>query len=446
MSQPQTQQRRRARAGNDALVRRRAWGPALGFLLPAVVLLGVWLVYPLMSTLFRSFFDASGQEFVALENYETLLTRDSVVTAIRNNAIWVGVVPVSITALGLVFAVLTERVRWASAFKLAVFMPMAISLFAAGVIWRIMDAQDPEQGAVNATIEVARDAVTPDGILSTAQPTNEDIAGTPEKGFEATREVSAGQVVGIGLTGIMESEIPADATQAELAESRLGEIAGTVWRDFSPGGGQPGRIEAGELGLPGASVELLDGEGSVVDTVVANAAGVFRFSDVGPGGNYRVRVAPATFAVPYEGVPWLGPKLIVPSMMVAYIWVWAGFAMVLIAAGLAAISREVQEAARIDGANEWQVFRYVTAPMLRPVLAVVVVTLAINVLKVFDIVLSIAPGSSQDDATVIALEMWRVSFGGENDFGLGSAIGILLFVLVLPVLLLNIRRFRREQS
>ncbi len=69
-----------------------------------------------------------------------------------------------------------------------------------------------------------------------------------------------------------------------------------------------------------------------------------------------------------------------------------------------------------------------------------------NVLKVFDIVLSLAPGSVQDDATVIAVSMWRTSFGGTNDFGLGSAVAVFLFLLVVPVILLNIKRFRAEQG
>ena len=130
-------------------------------------------------------------------------------------------------------------------------------------------------------------------------------------------------------------------------------------------------------------------------------------------------------------------------MFIAYIWIWAGFAMVILAAGLAAIPRDLLEAARIDGANEWQVFRRVTAPLLTPVLVVVFITMIINVLKAFDIVLSLAPGSVQDEANVIALAMWRTSFGVRN-FGLGSAIAVFLFVLVIPVLALNIRRFRRE--
>ena len=94
--------------------------------------------------------------------------------------------------------------------------------------------------------------------------------------------------------------------------------------------------------------------------------------------------------------------------------------MVVIAAGLAAILRDVLEAARTDGASEWQVFRRVTVPLLAPVLTVVFITMLINVLKVFDIVLSVAPGSVQDDATVIALEMWRESFTAASNYGSGD--------------------------
>ena len=85
--------------------------------------------------------------------------------------------------------------------------------------------------------------------------------------------------------------------------------------------------------------------------------------------------------------------------MIAYIWVWAGFAMVVIAAGLAAIPRDVLEAARTDGASEWQVFRRVTAPLLAPVLSVVFITMLINVLKVFDIVIRSRPARCRTTRT-----------------------------------------------
>ena len=130
--------------------------------------------------------------------------------------------------------------------------------------------------------------------------------------------------------------------------------------------------------------------------------------------------------------------------MFAYIWIWAGFAMVVIAAGLAAIPRDALEAARTDGATEWQVFRRVTVPLLAPVLSVVFITMLINVLKVFDIVhrarAGLGPGRRERDrARHVAHLVRRLS-----DFGFGSAIAVFLFVLVIPILALNIRRFRRE--
>lgn len=141
---------------------------------------------------------------------------------------------------------------------------------------------------------------------------------------------------------------------------------------------------------------------------------------------------------------WLGPNLVTPAIIGSYLWMWAGFAMVLIGAGLASMPRELLEAARVDGANEWQVFRRITVPLLAPVLAVVMVTLMINVLKIFDLVLIIAPGSSQDDANVLALQLYRSSFGTDANVGVGSAIAVFLLLLVIPVMLFNIRRMQKE--
>src|SRR5205823_11690196 len=174
------------------------------------------------------------------------------------------------------------------------------------------------------------------------------------------------------------------------------------------------------------------------------ADGTFRFEGL-KAGEYHVGIASSSFAKPFGGISWLGSKLITPSIMIAYVWVWAGFAMVVIAAGLAAIPRDTLEAARTDGASEWQVFRRVTVPLLAPEMGVVFITMIIYVLKVFDIVLAIAPPAVQNDANVIALEMWRTAFGA-RDQGLGSAVAVFLFALVLPVMVLNLRRFRGERG
>ena len=161
----------------------RRYAVVLGFLLPAVFFLAVWIVYPAVYTVIRSLFDRSGNHFIWIDNYKTLFSTGVIRTAIKNNAIWVAVVPALVTSIGLVFAVLTERVSWAVAFKTAVFMPMAISLFAAGVIWRIMDAQDPNLGAVNAGLRVVHDAFVTPGPLSDASPSTAGVAGTPKSGL-----------------------------------------------------------------------------------------------------------------------------------------------------------------------------------------------------------------------------------------------------------------------
>jgi alpha-glucoside transport system permease protein len=423
--------------------RLRRYAVAAAFLAPALVLLGVWVVYPAVYTIVRSFYGQSGfGDFVGIDNYKAMFSTGAITTAIKNNAIWVGVVPATITAIGLVFAVLTEKISWSLAFKTAVFMPMAISLFAAGVIWRIMDRQEPGIGAVNAVIGSIHDSFTPPGPLSDALPSGPAEIGSPQSGIVLKTPLHPGGVALLGLTGIPPEQVPAGAHQAVQPKSASGAISGVVWRDFKPGGGVPGKVEQGELGLPNVTVVLRDAAGKKVGSALTADDGGFTFKDLKPG-TYTTGVGSATFRKPFGGVSWLGSKLITPSIIIAYIWVWAGFAMVVIAAGLAAIPRDTLEAARTDGASEWQVFRRVTVPLLAPVLSVVFITMVINVLKVFDIVLSVAPESSQASANVIALAMWRVAFP-QNDFGLGSAIAVFLFALVIPVLLLNVRRFRRE--
>ena len=233
----------------------RKYALAAGFLAPAVFFLGLWIVYPTIRTIIRSFFDRSGDSWVWFDNYAEIFSSDVLLTAVKNNAIWVGVVPALVTSIGLIFAVLTERVGWAVAFKTAVFMPMAISAFAAGITWRIVYLQDPDQGALNAGIAAVRDAVDPPGVLSEAAPSTESLEGTPQGGLTLAEPVEPGSVVALGLTRISNDEVPEDSEQAVQPEALSGGIAGVVWRDFKPGGGTPGEVESEEAGLPGVTVE-----------------------------------------------------------------------------------------------------------------------------------------------------------------------------------------------
>ncbi|WP_330239008.1 carbohydrate ABC transporter permease [Streptomyces sp. NBC_00525] len=414
------------------------------FLLPALVLLGALVVYPIVYSVYRSFFDQAGTGFAGLDNYRTLFTDDTIRTAVRNNAIWVVFAPTISTALGLIFAVLTERIRWGTAFKLVVFMPMAISMLAAGIIFRLVYDAAPERGVANAVWVGVHDTFAESSGFPKAHPLPvHPLKAAGGGAFVTKTTVHAGQPVKLPLVGVLPAKMPGDAKPAQAPEAAGdGAITGTAWLDFTKGGGgRPNVIDAKELGLKGLKVEAVK-NGEVVATARAGADGTFTLPAAADGAELRL---PAdNFREPYNGVNWLGPTLVTPGIIGSYVWMWAGFAMVLIAAGLAGLPRELLEAARVDGANEWQVFRRITVPMLAPVLAVVLVTLMINVLKIFDLVFIIAPGSSQDDANVLAFQLYRSSFGTDADLGVGSAIAVLLLLLVIPVMLFNIRRIRKE--
>ncbi|MDS1268967.1 ABC transporter permease subunit [Lipingzhangella sp. LS1_29] len=422
--------------------------PWLGavFLLPALVFLGAFMLYPIGYSAWRSLFDASGDTFVGLDNYVTIFTNPDTFIALRNNVIWVVVAPIVVTAVGLVFAVLTERIRWATAFKIVVFMPMAISFLASGVIFRLVYEQDPDRGLANAVLTTVSDTVSAPSPYPGASPRDDAGLHPAEGGYTLDAEVAPGQdPVLLPLVGLPPDDLPSEAEPATVPEPQESAITGTVWLDFTPGAeGTQGVIDPDERGMPQMRVEVLDGD-AVAAEAVTGPDGTFVVPEL-TADTYTVRLAADNFTEPYRGVNWLGPTLVTPAIIGAYVWVWAGFAMVLISAGLAAIPREALEAARVDGATEWQVFRRVTVPLLSPVLLVVFVTLMIYVLKIFDLVFVIAPGDVQRDANVLALEMWRVSFGGPNDQGLGSALAIFLLVLVIPAMIFQVRRFRQERA
>jgi alpha-glucoside transport system permease protein len=418
--------------------RIRSLGLPLSFIAPALVLLTVWMIYPAIRTVIRSFWDDRGNKFVWFQNYDRMFSDQVIHTAIKNNVIWIAFAPLTVTLLGLVFAVLTERIGWASFFKIVLFMPLAISLFAVGVIWRIMYLQEPDKGALNAGLNSIHDVFKTPGVLPRAQPSSSAVSSK----FVYTKTLGPGGSALLGLTGISPQDVPAGAEQAKQPQSEQGAITGVVWRDFSPGGGKPGVVEQGELGIPGVTVALLQ-NGKSTETAKTDAAGAFTFDSVSGSGN-QVQIAPATFAQPWNGVQWLGPSLITPAMIIAFLWTAVGFAMVIIGAGLSAIPRDVLEAARTDGASELQVFRRVTVPLLMPVLTVVFVTQMIGVLKIFDIIYAIAPGSVQNDATTLAFEMWKRSFLGANAFGFGAAVASFLMVLFLPFLIYQVRSQRRN--
>ena len=285
------------------------------FLAPALVVLGVWVVYPAVYTIVRSFFGPSGYlgHWVGIDNYKTLFTTRRDPTAIKNNAIWVAVVPAFVTAIGLIFAVLTERMRWSVAFKTAVFMPMAISAFATRGDLADHVSAGPVRGA--RSTRWGRRSTTPSTrrARSRARARRRLFCRRRARGVRAEDAAATGRVARLGLTAIPPTDVPASAKQAALPASKPGAITGVVWRGFKPGGGTPGKVEQGELGLPG-----------VIGGPASRHEGTH--GPVGleqPGRDVHVlegarRVVPGaigaqTFARPWAGIAWLGPSLITPA-------------------------------------------------------------------------------------------------------------------------------------
>jgi alpha-glucoside transport system permease protein len=441
-------------AGKPAKIERppgggRSW-VALAFLLPALLALGALVIYPTIDTIAQSFQADNTRAFIGLDNYQAIVEDARIRTAIVNTAIWVVIAPMLITGLGLVIAVLTERVTYSGAIKTVLFMPMAISALAVGVIWRSVYDPRPEIGLANSVIGVAAEAIKEPGKYPGAQPPPQSqVEEGPEGSIVTRNEVGPGETALLGVVGILE---PPEAGEAQEPQD-VGEndIAVLAWRDFSPQGGKPGQVDPQELGLPEAQIALLDQDGNEVATATADQNGVATFSDVGEGP-FKAALTRDNFRTGFEGVEWLGakemtplgyPHLVTLSLIFAFMWMQLGFAIVVIGSGLSALPRDLLEAARVDGATEGQVFRHITFPLLRPVLVVVFVTLTINVLKIFDIVYVLAPQAVQDEANVIALEMWKSSFAARQ-YGVGAAVAVLLFVLVIPIMFFNLRRFRRE--
>lgn len=285
--------------------RRDRW-IALGFLAPAILLLTIGLIVPLLRTIIFSFMNGNATEFVGLDNYRWMFVQPENQRVLINTLLWVLLVPSVATAVGLIYAVLIDRARFEALAKSLIFMPMAISFVGAGIIWKFVYAYRSEQ---------------------------------------------QGEQIGL-----------------------LNQILVML-------GGKPHNW-------------LLDD----------------RFNTL--------------------------------FLIAVMIWIQAGFAMVILSAAIKAIPADIVEAAKIDGVTAWQMFWRVTVPSIRPALLVVMVTISIATLKVFDIVRTMTGGNFK--TSVIANEMFSQAFVA-LDSGTGSALAVFLFVLVTPIVFYQIQQMRRRR-
>jgi alpha-glucoside transport system permease protein len=288
---------------------RRVLRPWL-WLAPALGFLGFFLIYPTVLTIIRSLQgkDPLHPKFVGLANYQWFFTNSDALGALLNNVLWLVFFTGFTVGMGLLVAVLVDRVRFEAWAKSIIFLPLAISMVAAGVIWKFMYDYKPAGIAQTGTLNA--------------------LIGS----------------VGLGPVGWLES--------------------------------------------PG-----------------------FRLS---------------TFA-----------------LIAIMVWMWTGFGMVIISAALKGIDAELLEAARMDGASEWEVFRKITLPLLGPTLTVVSTTMIITSLKTFDIVYTLTNGNYSTDVVANLMIKEMFTFG---DFGRASAVAVILLLAILPIMGFNVRKFRSQES
>ena len=173
---------------------------------------------------------------------------------------------------------------------------------------------------------------------------------------------------------------------------------------------------------------------------------IWRFMyDFRPAGTEQTGTLNGLLAgVGVDPVPWLiNPPFNTVALIIVAAWIWTGFCMVILSGALKGISAELLEAARVDGANELQVFRSITFPLLLPTIAVVATTMVITSLKAFDIVYVMTNGAYGTE--IIANRMYKELFAFGQP-GRASATAILLLLLIIPVMAINIRRFRQQEA
>lgn len=354
------------------------------FVFPAMFALLLYLGYPVFETLRLSLTDRSqGGAFVGLANYEQMMSEPKFWEAIRNNMLWLIVVPAAATAFGLLAAQLTDRIAWGNIAKSLIFMPMAISFVGASVIFKLIYDTRPE-------------GVEQIGILN---------------------------AVWLQFDGGFGSILALKIMPALLFLGSAAAFGFMAWALAGP-------MVKGERVRFGTGVKG-------VRLVLAAFTGILALISL--KSIYDVLVTSLPYGDPQT---WLTlPFYNNFFLMVVLIWIQTGFAMVILSAALRGVPEETVEAAIIDGANPFQVFFQIKVPQIMPTIVVVWTTITLTVLKVFDIVFAMTNG--QWETQVLANYMFDKLFRA-NDWGVGSAAAIVIMLLVTPILVWNVYNARKE--
>ena len=370
---------RGAQAGRN-INRANAVRPWL-FLMPALVALSLYLAYPVFATFWLSLQDTNGSGgFAGFENYRLMFAEPKFGESLRNNMLWLIVVPAAATGFGLLAAQLTDRIKWGNIAKSLIFMPMAISFVGASVIFKLIyDARDAGVAQI--------------GLLN---------------------------AVWMRFQGGIGSFLILRLLPGLLVAALLLAFAYAAWSVISPvlRGQAKGWVLAGRI------------LGAVIAAGLAVEMAIWLKGVV-------------VNDLPY-GTPqvWLQkPFWNSFFLMAVLVWIQTGFAMVILSPALRGVPEETIEAAILDGANPFQIFFKIKVPQIMGTIVVVWTTITITVLKVFDIVLAMTNG--QWETQVLANYMYDKLFRA-LDWGMGSAAAMVIMALVTPILVWNVWNARKE--
>ncbi len=371
-------------AGNN-ITRANLVRPWL-FLFPAMFMMGVYIVYPVFETLRLSLTDRDlGGAFVGLANYQRMFSETKFWEAMRNNMLWLSVVPAACTAFGLLIAQLTDRIAWGNIAKSIIFMPMAISFVGAAVIFKLIyDTQAEDRVQI--------------GMLNAVWMQFEDGNGS----FLFLRIFPA--IILLGFAAVAAYVCYLFLRPFFIPEERKGGIITAALRAVAA--------------TAAAYLAIL---------ALLNVIDVF------------------TITLPYgKPLSWLTiPFWNNFFLMAIMIWIQTGLAMVILSAALRGIPQETVEAAIIDGATPLQLFFRIKVPQIVGTIIVVWTLITVLVLKVFDIVFVLTNGNWNTE--VLANYLFRKIFN-DLDWGVGSASAIILLLLLLPIMIWNVRNVRKEMS
>lgn len=485
-------------------MRQSRWTP-LVYLGPAVFLLFLLMVYPSLETIRLSFMDKRDTEFVGLENYDYAVTSPRMKEALGNNLLWLVVFTVGTVGLGLLIATLADRVRYESLAKAIIFMPMAISFVGAGVIWKfVYDLNPPgnptQPGSQIGLLNAILVSLNPDDNLADL------VDKFADEDIDISQASATTAIIDAETEAINAAVAAGELTQSQ-ADELLDKLPDTA-RDFLHGDlppqgenwqllGRWANIVIDQINAAVAANPSLDGqtvckivpqacsreiekvEEDAIDAAVdagtltedraeemlddlPEVALAYVKDNKRPSGSdwqtvdqwdtiitntreINVRSANEVLNTGFEPIDWIRKGTINNfALIIVGVWIWTGFCMVVLSAGLKSVPKELLEAARVDGANELQAFFRITVPVLMPTITVVTTTMIITVLKVFDIVYVMTAGNFGTE--VIANRMYLEMYGGDRQFGRASAIAVILMLAIIPLLIYNIYQFRKQEA